>query len=335
MGRAQIVARIAELPDGTVFGDAGFGTSRTWFATTEAAALPQGAEAAYVLCGGAAVPMLRQGARLSSMTTPYSWIFQPALPDASAFARICRRFAVTTIEAVDEAWTGLPPMEASLRAAGLIVRRYAHFGNWQEPIGGRGWTSYLSDRPGRLREVLRRRGRDAGDTMRMEMIAAPEDVPRGAAVYEAVYARSWKVPEPYPHFGPLLLRAAAAEGALRLAIAWRGDVPLAAQYWMLSGGTATVLKLAHDEAARALSPGTLLTAWAVRWLIERDGVARLDFGRGDDGYKQLWAGERRQRIGLLAGAPWHPLGALAIGRQVLGAARRHIHGLMPAKDKPT
>ena len=37
--------------------------------------------------------------------------------------------------------------------------------------------------------------------------------------------------------------------------------------WVLAGGTATVLKLAHDEAARSRSPGTVLTAAMIRGLL--------------------------------------------------------------------
>ena len=63
-----------------------------------------------------------------------------------------------------------------------------------------------------------------------------------------------------------------------------------------------MLKLAHDEAFKAHSPGTVLTALMLRHLLDQEHVARIDFGRGDDAYKQGWAVERRQqRIGVSAG----------------------------------
>ena len=94
---------------------------------------------------------------------------------------------------------------------------------------------------------------------------------------------------------------------------------------MVAGGTATVLKLAHDEAARARSPGTVLTALMIRALLERDGVAELDFGRGDDAYKSLWAGRRRQRIGVLLVNPRRPLGLLALVSSALRGALPRPH----------
>ena len=90
---------------------------------------------------------------------------------------------------------------------------------------------------------------------------------------------------------------------------------------MVTGGTASVLKLAHDEAARARSPGTVLTAAMIRGLLDRERVTELDFGRGDDGYKSLWAGQRRPRIGVVLVNPRRPAGLLTLGRHVLG---RHV-----------
>ncbi len=72
---------------------------------------------------------------------------------------------------------------------------------------------------------------------------------------------------------------------------------------------------------RTLSPGTVLTAWMVRALLA-EGVTQLDFGRGDDPYKRLWADARRQRKGLILARPWRPRGAMALLRQAAGGALR-------------
>ena len=106
------------------------------------------------------------------------------------------------------------------------------------------------------------------------------------------------------------MREAAAAGVLRLGLYWLGAQPVAAQLWIVEHATATVLKLAHDEAFKAHSPGTVLTALMLRRLLDEEHVAEIDFGRGDDAYKQGWAGQRRQRIGLVLvnprrGAAWH------------------------------
>src|SRR3546814_14767298 len=65
-------------------------------------------------------------------------------------------------------------------------------------------------------------------------------------------------------------------------------VPVAAQYWTVEDGTAFIHKLAHVEDSLKASPGTLLSAALFRRAIEVDGVKRVDFGTGNDGYKRDW-----------------------------------------------
>jgi CelD/BcsL family acetyltransferase involved in cellulose biosynthesis len=124
------------------------------------------------------------------------------------------------------------------------------------------------------------------------------------------------------------MRVAAGLGLLRLGVlrARADGAPLAAQYWILDRGgqRATVLKLAHVETQRAASPGTVLTALMIRELVREDGVSELDFGRGDDAYKRLWAGQRRQRIGVLLADPLHPAGAAALLRRALSVLRQRL-----------
>jgi CelD/BcsL family acetyltransferase involved in cellulose biosynthesis len=288
--------------------------------------------------------------RLAGLSSPYTCRFRPLLAaDATAeavhragqaFGRWCRASGPLRLEALDPDWPGRAPLLAGLRAAGMVAVGFAQFGNWYLPVAGLGWDGYLAGRPGALRETIRRRlARAARDpAIGFELITGGPALEAGIAAYEQVHARSWKQPEPYPAFGPALLRAAAAAGVLRLGLLRLGLLrlgllpggqraePVAAQYWTLAGGTATVLKLAHDEAARALSPGTLLTALMIRHLLEQDAAAVLDFGRGDDPYKAGWTGCRRQRDGLLLCPLAHPAGVAALARHGLGQAARRVAG---------
>jgi CelD/BcsL family acetyltransferase involved in cellulose biosynthesis len=158
----------------------------------------------------------------------------------------------------------------------------------------------------------------------LEIVATPDTVAAGIDAYEEIYARSWKVAEPYPLFHAEMMRRAAAIGVLRLGLLRAEGRVIAAQIWIVQGGRAAVLKLAHDEADRALSPGTVLTALMIRELIGGEAVTELDFGRGDDPYKQLWATQRRQRIGIVLANPLRLRGLAALSRQALGHARRRL-----------
>ena len=319
-----------------------FHLGRPWFQAVLAEAMPPGARPLFLLCrpenrptgngSGVLFPLrtLAGGGRLEALSTPYSCLYQPlAAPAATAaelcaagqaFARFCRGRGQVRLDALDAHWWGLPPLLEGVQAAGLVALRFDHFGNWHEEVAGRSWADYLAARPGALRETIRRRlGQAERDpAIALEMIDSPAGLEAGIAAYEEVYARSWKQAEPFPRFSAVLMRAAARAGALRLGLLRLNGRPIAAQYWTVVGGTATVLKLAHDEAARARSPGTVLTAAMIRSLLEREGVAELDFGRGDDAYKALWSSRRRQRIGVMLANPRGLAGLLALGRHRLG-----------------
>jgi len=62
----------------------------------------------------------------------------------------------------------------------------------------------------------------------------------------------------------------------------------------------------------------------IRHMIEHERVSELDFGRGDDPYKQGWVAERRQRIGLLLINPLRPGGILALARHTMGRIKARL-----------
>ncbi|MBI0537865.1 GNAT family N-acetyltransferase [Roseomonas sp. KE2513] len=312
---------------------------RAWYDTTLTAGMPERAEPLLALCAAEAVliPLMRLGGRLQSMTTPYSLSWRPlvaGLADDGTMraagcdlGRLLRGGPPAVLDCLAQEEPGLEAFIGGLRAAGLVPLRFAHFGNWHEAVTPEdGWDGYLSDRASALQSTIRRKTPRCLKRARFEWIVDPGPrLEAGIAAYEAVRARSWKPFEPSPGFDGALMRAMAAEGTLRLGVLRLrdGDVPVAAQYWAVSGGRAVVLKLAHDEAQRDLSPGTVLTALMMADILDGDGtVHEVDFGRGDDPYKRLWAGQRRQRLGLLVADPRHPAGVAAIGRHAAGLLRR-------------
>jgi CelD/BcsL family acetyltransferase involved in cellulose biosynthesis len=184
-----------------------------------------------------------------------------------------------------------------------------------------------------LRETIRRRTARAlrDPAIELEMFRAGDGIERGIAAFEEVYRRSWKEPEPYPGFNAGFMRVAAGLGLLRLGVMWQDGRAIAAQYWVMTGGVAAVLKLAHDEAVRSLSPGTVLTAWMIKGLLGEGGVRELDFGRGDDPYKQGWTELRRQRIGFVLADPLRIAGFASILRHRLGRVRQALRSWQTAR----
>lgn len=309
--------------------------SRTWWDVVLSHAMPAGAAASFVTIRSAGqiaalLPMMNLNGCLNALSTPYTCeykpLFAPGLNRAAriaamtAFGRFCRQYGVVRLDALPAEWDALTDLEAGVRQAGLHPLRFDHFGNWYEDVAGLDWSAYLLRRSGALRETIRRRLRRAEKfpDARFDLFTQPAEMDQAAEAFESVYRRSWKEPEPFPTFNVALMRAMAALGLLRFGVWSIGTEPVAVQFWVLRDGHAIVLKLAHDEAFKAHSPGTVLTALMLRHLLDQEHVAQIDFGRGDDAYKQGWAAQRRQRIGLLLVNPWRVSGAVALLRHVAG-----------------
>lgn len=309
-----------------------------WWNVVLAHAMPASAGAIFVVirCRGrvaAVMPMLRTHGQLSSLTTPYTCVYRPLIATGldpatriaamAAFARFCRSAGIVRLDALAAEWDGLAALEIGARQAGIVPLRFDHFGNWSEDVAGLAWSGYLLCRPGALRETIRRRLRRAEKLpdARFDLFTRPDQMGQAAEAFESVYHRSWKNAEHYPEFNVALMRAMAELGWLRLGVWSVGTEPVAVQFWVVKAGQAIVLKLAHDEAFKAHSPGTVLTALMLRHLLDNEHVARIDFGRGDDTYKQGWAVERRLRIGVLLVNPWRLAGMAALVRHAAGRIR--------------
>jgi hypothetical protein len=323
-------------------------TSRPWFEAFLAAGLAPNAEPLFFLLNGASGPrallpcqrLAHDDPFVSSLTSFYSCDFRPliAAGDDAAFdlgrsvAEHLSGEAVFGFDSLATDWAGLDPFLKGLSRPGRVLLRYAHFGRWWEDVQGRSFDDYLAARDGALREVVRRKTtRLEREGATLAMIGAGSgaaEVEAGIADYEAVYAVSWKEAEPFADFQPTLMRKLAEAGWLRLALLHLDGRPIAAQLWTLVGGTATVLKLAHDRRFDKQSPGTVLTAFAIRKLMTNETVERLDFGRGDDSYKRGWTTRRTAHIGVrsvsLARRP------LTVVRHLAGTLVRAVRALGPA-----
>jgi len=319
--------------------------TEAWYRVLIAHALPIDAAPAFALYIEHSEPyvlfplqMQGHGRVLSSLTNIYTALWQPLIAPGMdpaavrragrAFGKFCRAWPTVRLDALDAALPELPPLLEGIRDAGLLVYRFGHFGNWSQNVDNMSWRDYLNARPGALRETIRRKlgrvGRDTG--MQLELVTKQERIEFGIDAYMRVYAGSWKAPEPFPRFNPALMRAAAELGVLRLGVLRQNGDPIAVQYWIVANGSATVLKLAHLEAAKKSSPGTVLTALMIERLLDEDHVRELDFGRGDDRYKKVWTSERRQRIGLVLMNPRCVGGLLSLARYLAGEAYRGVTG---------
>jgi hypothetical protein len=271
---------------------------------------------------------------LRSLTNFYSCSFAPLLEERERPAAIAPLIESIMADRLNWDVVNLDSLDAEGAAFGALVdvfakhrwpvQRYFHFGNWYESTAGMTSAQYFAARPGNLRSTLKRHAAKLKKTSSScyRMFDSSSDIEEGIALYEQVYARSWKRSEPFPSFAAALMRETAALGCLRLGVLLIDDTPAAAQIWIVWHGKATIFKLAHDEKFTALSPGSLLTQHVMERVLDEGNIREVDFGRGDDPYKQLWLPKRRERWGIMAFNPRTVRGQLAALRHLGGAAVR-------------
>ena len=182
---------------------------------------------------------------------------------------------------------------------GIACHRTFRFHNWLHRTRGQSFDEYMAARPARVRSSIARKerklAREHGYTIRL---ATGSGLQQAMADYHAVYSRSWKANELYGDFIEGLARGLSEQGWLRLAILHVEDRPVAAQFWFVVHGKASIFKLVHDERWKRYSPGSILTQWLMKHVIDNDKVTEIDFLTGNDAYKQDWMSERRERWAL-------------------------------------
>ena len=192
-------------------------------------------------------------------------------------------------------WPMEPEVSAELanafRATGWFAVERVEAAHWVAYTKDLDFDAYWARRGSKLRNTVRRRAKSSPVAT---MIFDGFDAEAWAA-YESVYAGSWKPNEGSPAFVRALAEQEGAAGTLRLGIALRDDRPVAAQFWTVENGVATIHKLAHLESERANSPGTLLSHAMFRHVLDHDRPDLIDYGNGDEGYKAEWMDERRVR----------------------------------------
>lgn len=254
----------------------------------------------------AILPLMAEDDGLASLANYYSFSYGPVFDGAQSDEQ--RRALITSIATQLRMAHGhirfYPLLEedgtaALLRGAfadaGWIALLTDQGNNYVLDVGGQDFNTYWARRPGALRSSVRRKGR--GNPYEFTIYQQMnDDLWR---TYQCIYASSWKRMETYP----LMIRAMAEEagrrGALRLGLARAADgTPVAAQIWTIEGKTACIHKIAHVIRHDKGSPGTLLSHHMFRHMLDEEKVAMIDYGTGNNAYKQDWMNRKRPLLRL-------------------------------------
>ncbi len=290
---------------GTIAPDAGPFGQYEWFALLEDAGMRPLVVVAQDGQKTAAMVLAQGHSGLEAMGNWYNFTWQPIsnspLPDANLLRAIAhdlktRTHHIMLAPLADEDGTA-SAMEHAFRASGWHVRRVQCDHNLVLPVKGRSFAQYQNTLPGPLRTVLKRKS----SKVKVRIITQFDaDIWQ---TYASIYEKSWKPQEGAPD---LLRRFAETQGhggKLRMAIAMRDGIAVAAQFWTVENKVAYIHKLAHLPEFRSLSAGSILTAALLEYVIDTDAVELVDFGTGNDAYKADWMELVRPRYRLECSDP--------------------------------
>ncbi len=191
-------------------------------------------------------------------------------------------------------------LQQVLESAGYEYHQHFSFYNWIHFTQHQSFDEYMAERPAQLRNTISRKRRKLEREHEYKIcMFKGDEVQQGLVDYHAAYSSSWKAYEQ----SVALLDAVAINLSVpdwtRLAVLYIDGKAAAAQLWFVVHGKASIFRLAYDEEWKRYSPGSILTAYLMQYVIDIDKVEEIDFLTGNDAYKQDWMSVRRQRLRVL------------------------------------
>jgi CelD/BcsL family acetyltransferase involved in cellulose biosynthesis len=198
-------------------------------------------------------------------------------------------------------------LQQAMESIGFECHRYFRIFNWVHTTKGASFEQYMAARPTQLRNTIARKSRklerEHGYHIRLFV---EDDLQQALADYHTVFRVSWQGTEYFADLIPGLVNRLAEHGWLRLAILYIAGQPAAAQLWFVAHRRASIFRLAYDKAWKSYSPGSILTRYLMKRVIDVDKVEEIDFLTGNDPYKRHWMSQCRKRWVLGCGNGHEP-----------------------------
>jgi len=203
------------------------------------------------------------------------------------------------IDPIDESDENIKKLKKSLDFFGYISYQHFLFFNWVHLNENRTFESYEKLMPSRLRNTIHRKYRKLKQEAKLEiLIYSKHDIKKALEDYHYIHQRSWKAKELFKDFLNNMVFNFSEKNWLRVGVLYINDKPAAAQIWTICHFKASIFKLVYDEKWKHYSPGSVLTSYMIRNMIETEKVKEIDFLYGNDSYKKDWMSHRRIRQSL-------------------------------------
>jgi CelD/BcsL family acetyltransferase involved in cellulose biosynthesis len=217
------------------------------------------------------------------------------------FRKFYRNWDVIDLYGIPEENGRFKMLMKAIIDTGFNFSHYSCFGDWYLDGLECSGKEYFSSLPKRIVKDISYNQRRLQRIGKYEFrLISNHDVDRYVDLYYGVYSKSWQREEYVgPNFHRALAKAAAQKGWLRLGFLFYNDLAIASQLWLSCNRTAYIMKTVYDQEHKKYSPGKVLTAEMMRYVIDVDKVKVVDYLHGDESYKEDWAPKRRERKGIL------------------------------------
>ena len=283
--------------------------TREWFETLTTTTLEDGQPlslAAVVDEGSvlALLPLVGKNENRESFSHRYTALYSPLLlEEGQAEVLVClaeglgqmpvHSLALSPVAVDDSNMLGL---RKAMATSGYEYQQHFFFYNWIHRTRRQSFDEYMAERPSQLRNTIKRKRRKLEREHEYEIrMFRGDEVQKGLIDYHAAYSASWKANEQYVALLDAVAINLSVPDWTRLAILYIDGKVVAAQLWFVVHSKASIFRLAYDSEWRHYSPGSILTAYLMHYVIDVDKVEEIDFLTGNDAYKQDWMSLRRQR----------------------------------------
>jgi CelD/BcsL family acetyltransferase involved in cellulose biosynthesis len=188
----------------------------------------------------------------------------------------------------------------AISAAPLKYRSYFCNGDWYLDEITYSFSEYSKKLPRIHRKDTNRNKRhlkEAGD-LTFHLKNDSENLDKYLDLYSEVRNRSWKAEERDSIFLREVAELFAGKGWLRLAFLFFNGVPIACDKCLVWDKTLYFWDGVYDLEFSKYSPGKVLGAEILAYMIDQERISLIDFGEGDEFYKTRWTPRRRERKGV-------------------------------------
>ncbi|MFT5452228.1 MAG: CelD/BcsL family acetyltransferase involved in cellulose biosynthesis, partial [Enterobacterales bacterium] len=190
---------------------------------------------------------------------------------------------------------------SACQKSNMKVASYFYAGNRYEDTSHLNFDEYLNKRSSNVKKSLKQVKRiEKKHSFRFEMMTESKDAERAISILDSVSIKSWKEEDYFKNFFSGLIHVCAAEGSMRVGVLYIDDKAVAADFAIITSGSAVGMKSVYDLEFSKYSLGSILHLYTIKYFIENDFVKSLNFGLFDDDYKKNWCTQRRELWGIAA-----------------------------------